>query len=62
MDLVMLNGMPGIVTFNPKGVQEAAALEIAGGRIEAMYVVRNPEKLKVVAASYEAPKPRPIDA
>ena len=62
MDLVMLNGMPGIVTFNPKGVQEAAALEITGGRIAAMYVVRNPEKLKVVAGSYEPAKPRPVDA
>jgi RNA polymerase sigma-70 factor (ECF subfamily) len=49
MDLVMLNGMPGIVTFTAKGVQEAAALEFAGGRISAMYVVRNPEKLKAVA-------------
>jgi RNA polymerase sigma-70 factor (ECF subfamily) len=49
MDLVMLNGMPGIVTFNANGVQDAAALEIAGGRIAAMYVVRNPEKLKAVA-------------
>jgi RNA polymerase sigma-70 factor (ECF subfamily) len=49
MDLVMLNGMPGIVTFSEKGIQDAAALEIAGGRIAAMYVVRNPEKLKTVA-------------
>jgi RNA polymerase sigma-70 factor, ECF subfamily len=45
MELVTLNGMPGIVTYNAAGVQEAAALEIAGGRIAAMYVVRNPEKL-----------------
>jgi RNA polymerase sigma-70 factor (ECF subfamily) len=49
MDLVMLNGMPGIVTFSAKGIQDAAALEITGGRIAAMYVVRNPEKLKAVA-------------
>ncbi len=49
MELVMLNGMPGIVTFNANGIQDAAALEITGGRIAAMYVVRNPEKLKAVA-------------
>ncbi len=48
MDLVTINGMPGIVTFNASGVQEAAALEIADGRIAAMYVVRNPEKLRGV--------------
>ena len=49
MELVMLNGMPGIVTFTANGIQDAAALEIVGGRIAAMYVVRNPEKLKAVA-------------
>jgi RNA polymerase sigma-70 factor (ECF subfamily) len=48
MDLVMLNGMPGILTFNAVGVQDAAALEIVDGRIAAMYVVRNPEKLRAV--------------
>jgi RNA polymerase sigma-70 factor (ECF subfamily) len=48
MDLVMLNGMPGILTFNAAGVQDAAALEIVDGRIAAMYVVRNPEKLRAV--------------
>jgi RNA polymerase sigma-70 factor (ECF subfamily) len=45
---VMLNGMPGILTFNAAGVQDAAALEIVDGRIAAMYVVRNPEKLRAV--------------
>jgi RNA polymerase sigma-70 factor (ECF subfamily) len=48
MDLVTLNGMPGIVTFNANGVQEAVAFEIIGGCIAAMYVVRNPEKLRNV--------------
>jgi RNA polymerase sigma-70 factor, ECF subfamily len=48
MDLVMLNGMPGILTFSAAGVQDAAALEIVDGRIAAMYVVRNPEKLRAV--------------
>jgi RNA polymerase sigma-70 factor, ECF subfamily len=49
MELVTLNGLPGIVTFNASGVQEVAALEIKDGRIAAMYVVRNPEKLRGVA-------------
>jgi RNA polymerase sigma-70 factor, ECF subfamily len=55
MDLVSLNGMPGIVTFNAAGIQEVAAFEIAGGRIAAMYVVRNPEKLKSVAERLSHP-------
>ncbi len=46
MDLVMLNGMPGTLTFTAAGVQDATALEIVDGRIAAMYVVRNPEKLR----------------
>jgi RNA polymerase sigma-70 factor (ECF subfamily) len=45
MELVTLNGLPGFVTFNAGGVQEVAALEIKDGRIAALYVVRNPEKL-----------------
>lgn len=49
IDLVTLNGLPGIVTFNKSGVQEVAALEIRDGRIGAMYVVRNPDKLRGVA-------------
>ena len=48
MDLATLNGMPGIVTFNAGGVQDVTALEIVDGRIAAMYVVRNPEKLQTV--------------
>lgn len=48
IDVVALNGLPGIVTFNKDGIQEVAALEIAGGRVAAMYVVRNPYKLKGV--------------
>jgi len=50
IDLVTLNGLPGIVTFNKSGVQEVAALEIKDGRIAAMYVVRNPEKLRGVTS------------
>ncbi len=50
IEVVTLNGLPGIVTFNASGVQEVAALEIADGRIAAIYVVRNPEKLRAVAS------------
>lgn len=48
METVMLNGMPGMVTFTADGVQDVSAFEIRDGRVAAMYVVRNPEKLSVV--------------
>ncbi len=53
IELVTLNGMPGIATFNASGVQEVAALEIADGRVSAIYVVRNPDKLHAVNAILE---------
>ncbi len=46
MELATVNGMPGIVSFTAAGIQDVAALDIRDGRIAAMYVVRNPEKLK----------------
>lgn len=49
IEVATLNGLPGIVTFNRAGVQEVAALQIADGRVSAIYVVRNPEKLRAVA-------------
>ncbi len=50
MEVAMLNGLPGIVTFNRAGVQDVAALQIDDdGRVAAIYVVRNPEKLQTVA-------------
>jgi RNA polymerase sigma-70 factor, ECF subfamily len=52
IELVTLNGMPGLVTFNAAGVQDVATFEFADGRISAMYVVRNPEKLRVVANAF----------
>ena len=58
MEVVMVNGMPGIVTYTAKGVADAAALEIVDGRIAAIYVVRNPEKLGAVA-SFDSGAARP---
>ncbi|HEY1881661.1 MAG TPA: RNA polymerase sigma factor SigJ [Candidatus Cybelea sp.] len=50
-ELVMLNGLPGILTFNKDGMQDVIALEIVDGLVAAMYVVRNPEKFRGVTAS-----------
>lgn len=53
MELVTLNGMPGLVTFNADGIQDVATFEIAQGRIAAMYVVRNPDKMRLVARRFQ---------
>jgi len=49
IELVTLNGLPGMVLFDQNGnVRDAIALEIADGLIAAMYNTRNPEKLHTV--------------
>lgn len=45
---VLINGLPGFVTMEPDGTLQTTALEIEDGRIQAIYVVRNPEKLRHV--------------
>lgn len=41
-----VNGLPGFVTREKNGVLQTTALEIADGAIVAIYVVRNPDKLR----------------
>ena len=41
-----VNGLPGIVTLEADGELQTTALEIDNGKIIAIYVVRNPEKLR----------------
>lgn len=45
-----INGLPGVVVHAPDGPVQTAAFEIAGGVIHAMYVVRNPEKVRHLTA------------
>lgn len=40
-----INGLPGFVTREPDGLLQTTALQIEDGRITAIYVVRNPDKL-----------------
>jgi RNA polymerase sigma-70 factor (ECF subfamily) len=47
----MVNGMPGVIVDSPEGPRQTAALEIEGDRVRAMYVVRNPDKLRHLAAA-----------
>ena len=41
-----INGLPGFVTLEADGELQTTALEIDEGKIVAIYVVRNPDKLK----------------
>jgi RNA polymerase sigma-70 factor (ECF subfamily) len=41
-----VNGLPGFVTREPDGVLQTTALLIEAGRIKAIYVMRNPDKLR----------------
>jgi RNA polymerase sigma-70 factor, ECF subfamily len=42
----LINGLPGFVTVEQGGVLQTTALQIEDGKIVAIYVVRNPDKLR----------------
>jgi RNA polymerase sigma-70 factor (ECF subfamily) len=44
-----INGMPGVVVDAPEGPVQTSAFEIEGNVIRALYVVRNPDKLRHLA-------------
>jgi RNA polymerase sigma-70 factor (ECF subfamily) len=46
-----INGLPGVIVDGPDGPVQTAAFEIEGAVIRALYVVRNPDKLRHVAAT-----------
>jgi RNA polymerase sigma-70 factor, ECF subfamily len=46
MRFATINGQPGVIVDSPEGPVQTAAFEIAGDVIQAVYVVRNPEKLR----------------
>jgi len=41
-----INGLPGFVSREPDGELQTTALEIADGRVAAIYIMRNPDKLR----------------
>lgn len=45
-----INGLPGVIVDAPEGPVQTAAFEIEGGVIRALYVVRNLDKLRHLAA------------
>jgi RNA polymerase sigma-70 factor, ECF subfamily len=46
-----VNGLPGVIVDAPEGPVQTAAFEIEGNVIRALYVVRNPDKLRHLAAA-----------
>lgn len=46
----LIDGLPGFVSIEPGNVVQTTALEIDGGRIVAVYITRNPDKLRSVGA------------
>lgn len=49
-----INGQPGVIVDAPEGPVQTATFEIEGDVIRALYVVRNPDKLR-----HLAPRPAP---
>ena len=45
-----INGLPGVIVDSPQGPVQTAAFEIDGDLIRALYVVRNLDKLRHLAA------------
>ena len=47
-----VNNMPGLATIEADGLPQTMSLEIEDGKITAIYVMRNPDKLKHVTAEW----------
>ena len=47
--LAIINGLPGVIVDSPRGAVQTTTFEIADGVIRALYVVRNPDKLRHLA-------------
>lgn len=45
-----LNGLPGQLTVEPDGTMQTVALAIDAGRVAAVYITRNPDKLRHLEA------------
>ena len=49
-----INGLPGVIVDGPEGPVQTAAFEMEDDVIRAMYVVRNPDKLRHLASAPHA--------
>lgn len=53
----MINGLPGYISIDRGDVLQTTALDVRDGRIAAIYIVRNPDKLRHLAAVLDANAP-----
>ena len=51
-----INGLPGVIVDSPEGPVQTSAFEIEGDVIRALYVVRNPDKLRHLAPASTPPE------
>jgi RNA polymerase sigma-70 factor (ECF subfamily) len=49
MRFASINGLPGVIVEGPEGAVQTAAFEFEADVIRALYVVRNPDKLRHLA-------------
>jgi RNA polymerase sigma-70 factor (ECF subfamily) len=54
MRFATINGLPGVIVDAPEGPVQTATFEIEEDVIRAMYVVRNPDKLRHLAPASAA--------
>lgn len=47
-----INGLPGFITREADGIVQTTALLIEDGKVKAVYVMRNPDKLQHIEASH----------
>ena len=47
-----INGLPGYVSIDRGDVLQTTALDVRDGRIAAIYIVRNPDKLRHLVAAF----------
>ncbi|MGY2049230.1 sigma-70 family RNA polymerase sigma factor [Methylobacterium sp. JK268] len=53
--LARIDGLPGTISEEPGGILQTTALVIEEGRIRAVFITRNPDKLRHVAALVAGP-------
>jgi len=51
--LTTINADPGLLLFRNNQLEQSMAFELADGRIRAVYIVRNPDKLKHLTKEIE---------
>ena len=49
MRFATINGLPGVIVDAPEGPVQTTTFELEGDVIRALYVVRNPDKLRHLA-------------